>query len=157
MTWSLIILLFFTCNKNILRKLGITTKDAICDKTNNKNQPLFFYCLFYRVVRFEDLALNPFESTLKIFRSLKLPITSNLELYIQKHTKAKNTKNLVSCFQFLYLSRLFYLFSFYSTPQPLWEIQDKLSMDGQQKWSLTREKQLRILVKQPWIFGGTLG
>ena len=112
MTWSLIILLFFTCNKNILRKLGITTKDAIRDKTNNKNQPLFFYCLFYRVVRFEDLALNPFESTLKIFRSLKLPITSNLELYIQKHTKAKNTKNLVSYFQFLYPSFLFIYFYF---------------------------------------------
>ena len=116
-----------------------------------------FLIRFCRVIRFEDLALNPFDSTVKIFHSLNLPISSNLELYIQKHTKAKNTKNLVSCFQFLYLSRLFYLFSFYSTPQPLWEIQDKLSMDGQQKWSLTREKQLRILVKQPWIFGGTLG
>ena len=118
----------------------------------------FFFCFFFcRVIRFEDLALNPFDSTVKIFRSLNLPISSNLELYIQKHTKAKNTKNLVSYFQFLYPSLLFYSFLFYSTPQPLWEIQDKLSSDGQQKWSLTRETQLRILVKQPWIFGGTLG
>ena len=154
MTWSLIILLFFKCNKNILKNLGITTKNAIRNRKYNKKTTFIFYRFrFYRLIRFEDLALHPVDSTLKIFQYLNLPTTSNSKLYIQKHTKATNTKNLVSRLQFpplLSFSKLI----FYSTLQPLWEIQDKLFSDGQQKWRLTREKQLRILVKQLCIYGG---
>ena len=71
-----------------------------------------FLILFCRVIRFEDLALNPFDSTVKIFHSLNLPISSNLELYIQRHTKANNIKNLVSYFQFLFLLSFFIHFHF---------------------------------------------
>ena len=42
MTWSLIILLFFKCNKNILKNLGITTKNAIRNRKYNKKPPFFF-------------------------------------------------------------------------------------------------------------------
>ena len=47
MTWSLIILLFFTCNKNILKNLGITTKYAIRNRRYNKNQPLYFLAFYF--------------------------------------------------------------------------------------------------------------
>ena len=123
------------------------------EHTIKTNLYFFTVFFFFRLIRFEDLALHPVDSTVKIFQYLNLPTTSNSKLYIQKHTKATNTKNLVSRLQFspfLSFSKLI----FYSTLQPLWEIQDKLFSDGQQKWRLTREKQLRILVKQLCIYGG---
>ncbi len=50
----------------------------------------------FRAFRFEDVATNLRQKAEEILQYLDLPLTSNLELYLEKHTKVTHKNSPVS-------------------------------------------------------------
>lgn len=47
----------------------------------------FFFLLFHRVIRYEDLSLNPYKMTKEILKFYGLPFDPSVESFLDTHTK----------------------------------------------------------------------
>lgn len=61
----------------------------LVDDYNNAKPLLEKYPKRFKVIRFEDLALNPFEMTKEMFDQFEIPFDERIQEFLEVHTKAK--------------------------------------------------------------------